>query len=113
MDLSTQDILAIMGGGDENFHGTELDPEKVAAFDQLKAHAAALARLFRTAWNASEPDERERHVMVYVDFPPQLNILNASVRTRISELYRLADAVSYSTGSCLRMVFFVVNIWKV
>ena len=51
--------------------------------------------------------------MVYVDFPPQLNIRNASVRTRISELYRLADAVSYSTGSCLRMVFFVVNIWKV
>lgn len=43
MELNAQDILAMMGGGDENFHGTELDPEKVATFDQLKAHAEALA----------------------------------------------------------------------
>jgi len=111
--MDIQDMVAAMAAKNEAFRGNELVPEKVEVYNKLKAHGAAIARVLRTPWHADDLALREQNTFVYVDFPLPVNILNDSIRSRISEMYRLADMVTLAdVGGRLRMTFTVTNVWR-
>ena len=113
MTMDIHDLVAAMAAKNEAFRGNELVPGKVEVYDTLKAHGAAIARVLRTPWHADDLGMREQNTFVYVDFPLPLSIINDSIRSRISEMYRLADMVTLAeVGSRLRMTFTVANVWR-
>ena len=113
MAMDIQDMVAAMLAKNEAFHGNEQVPEKVEVFNKLKAHGAAIGKALRTPWHADDLALREQNTFVYIDFPLPVNILNDSIRDRISEMYKLADMVTLADVGCrLRMTFTVTNVWK-
>lgn len=111
--MDIQDMVAAMAAKNEAFRGKEQVPEKAAVYDRLKEHGAAIARVLRAPWHADDLALRERNTFVYVDFPLPLNIINDSIRSRISEMYTLADMVTFAeVGGRLRMTFTVTNVWR-
>lgn len=113
MAMDIQDMVAATLAKDEAFHGNELVPAKVEVYNKLKEHGAAIAKVLRTPWHADDLEVRDRNTFVYVDFPLPVNILNDSIRNRISEMYKLADMVTLADVNCrLRMTFTVANVWK-
>ena len=111
--MDIQDMVAAMAAKNEAFRGIEQVPEKVAVYNRLKEHGAAIARALRTPWHADDLALREQNTFVYVDFPLPLNIINDSIRSRISEMYRLADMVTLAdVGGRLRMTFTAANVWR-
>ena len=113
MAMDIQDMVAAMVAKNEAFRGNELVPEKVEVYNKLKEHGAAIAKALRTPWHADDLNMREQNSFVYVDFPLPVNILNDSIRNRISEMYKLADMVTFADVNCrLRMTFTVTNVWK-
>lgn len=113
MAMDIQDMVAAMAAKNEAFRGNERVPEKVEVYTKIKEHAAAIAKALRTPWHADDLELREQNTFVYVDFPLPVNILNDSIRNRISEMYKLADMVTFADVNCrLRMTFTVTNVWK-
>lgn len=113
MAMDIQDMVAAMAAKNEAFRGNEKVPEKVEVYNKLKEHAAAISKVLRAPWHADDLGMREQNTFVYVDFPLPVNILNDSIRNRISEMYKLADMVTFADVNCrLRMTFTVANVWK-
>ena len=113
MAMDIQDMVAAMAAKNEAFRGNEQVPEKVEVYNKLKEHGAAIAKALRTPWHADDLELREQNTFVYVDFPLPVSILNDSIRNRISEMYKLADMVTFADVNCrLRMTFTVANVWK-
>lgn len=113
MAMDMQDMVAAMLAKNEAFRGNELVPEKAEVYNKLKAHGAAIGKALRTPWHADDLELREQNTFVYVDFPLPVNIINDSIRNRISEMYKLADMVTLADVGCrLRMTFTVTNVWK-
>lgn len=113
MATNIQDMVAAMLAKNEAFRGNEQVPEKVEVFNKLKEHGAAIGKALRTPWHADDLELREQNMFVYIDFPLPVNILNDSIRNRISEMYKLADMVTFADVGCrLRMTFTVANVWK-
>lgn len=113
MAMDIQDMVAAMAAKNEAFRGNELVPEKVEVYNEIKEHGAAIAKALRTPWHADDLELREQNTFVYVDFPLPVSILNDSIRNRISEMYKLADMVTFADVNCrLRMTFTVANVWK-
>ena len=113
MATNIQDMVAAMLAMNEAFRGNEQVPEKVEVFNKLKGHGAAIGKALRTPWYADDLELREQNTFVYIDFPLPVNILNDSIRNRISEMYKLADMVTFADVGCrLRMTFTVANVWK-
>lgn len=113
MAMDIQDMVAAMLARNEAFRGNEQVPEKVEVFNRLKTHSAAIGKALRTPWHADDLELREQNTFVYIDFPLPVNILNDSIRDRISEMYKLADMVTLAdVGERLRMTFTVTNVWK-
>ena len=52
MSMNIQDMAAVMAAKNEAFRGTEQVPEKVTIYNQLRAHAAAIAKTLRTPMHA-------------------------------------------------------------
>ena len=93
MSMNIQDMAAVMAAKNEAFRGTEQVPEKVTIYNQLRAHAAAIAKTLRTPMHADS--------------------LNDSIRNRLSELFRLADMVTFAEANGrIRISFSVANVWK-
>ena len=113
MTMVFQDMVAAMAAMNETFRGTEQISKKVEVFCKLKEHAAAISRVMRTPWHADDLELREQNASVCVDFPLPLNILNDSIRNRISGMFKLADMVTLAFVNCrLRMTFTAANVWK-
>ena len=113
MSMNIQDMAAVMAAKNEAFRGTEQVPEKVTIYNQLRAHAAAIAKTLRTPMHADSLELREQNTFVYIDFPLPVNILNDSIRGRIAEMVRLADMVTLAeVRGRLRMTFTVARVWK-
>ena len=108
MAMDIQDMVAAMQAKNEAFRGNEQVPEKVEVFNKLKEHGAAIGKALRTSWHADDLELREQNTFVSIDFPLPVNILNDSIRDRISEMYKLADMVTFADVGCrLRMTFTV------
>ena len=104
MSMNIQDMAAVMAAKNEAFRGTEQVPEKVTIYNQLRAHAAAIAKTLRTPMHAA---------LIYVEFSLPVSILNDSIRNRLSELFRLADMVTFAEANGrIRISFSVANVWK-
>lgn len=113
MAMDIQDMAAAMLAKNKAFRGNEQVSEKVAVFNKLKEHGAAIGKALRTPWHADDLELREQNTFVSIDFPLPVSILNDSIRDRISEMYKLADMVTFAdTGCRLRMTFTVANVWK-
>ena len=104
MATNIQDVVAAMLVKNEAFRGNEQVPEKVEVFNKLNEHGAAIGKALRTPWHADDLELREQNTFVYID---------DSIRNRISEMYKLADMVTFADVGCrLRMTFTVANVWK-
>ena len=56
---------------------------------------------------------REQNALIYVEFSLPVSILNDSIRNRLSELFRLADMVTFAEANGrIRISFSVANVWK-
>lgn len=111
MDIN--DMVAAMAKKNENFKANEKNPEKIAVYDEIHEHAAAVAKALRTPMHANSWTLKEQNASVSVDFPLPVSILNESIRRRISEMTKLSDMVTYADVNCrLRMTFIVTNVWK-
>ena len=111
MSMNIQDMAAVMAAKNEAFRGTEQVPEKVTIYNQLRAHAAAIAKTLRTPMHADSLELREQNALIYVEFSLPVSILNDSIRNRLSELFRLADMVTFAEANG-RISFSVANVWK-
>ncbi len=113
MSMNIQDMAAVMAAKNEAFCGTEQVPEKVTIYNQLRAHAAAIAKTLRTPMHADSLELREQNALIYVEFSLPVSILNDSIRNRLSELFRLADMVTFAEANGrIRISFSVANVWK-
>ena len=113
MEMNIGDMVAAMAARNEAFRGNEQVPEKVETYNKLKEHAAAIGKVLRAPWYADALELREQNASVCVDFPLPLNILNDSIRNRISGMFKLADMVTLAFVNCrLRMTFTAANVWK-
>lgn len=68
MSMNIQDMAAVMAAKNEAFRGTEQVPEKVTIYNQLCAHAAAIAKTLRTPMHADSLELREQNALIYVEF---------------------------------------------
>lgn len=110
---SAQRMAAVMAAKNEAFRGTEQVPEKVTIYNQFRAHAAAIAKTLRTPMHADSLELREQNALIYVEFSLPVSILNDSIRNRLSELFRLADMVTFAEANGrIRISFSVANVWK-
>ena len=95
MSMNIQDMAAVMAAKNEAFRGTEQVPEKV------------------TPMHADSLELREQNALIYVEFSLPVSILNDSIRNRLSELFRLADMVTFAEANGrIRISFSVANVWK-
>ena len=58
MEMNIGDMVAAMAARNEAFRGNEQVPEKVEAYNKLKEHAAAIARVLRAPWYADDLELR-------------------------------------------------------
>lgn len=63
--------------------------------------------------HADSLELREQNALIYVEFSLPVSILNDSIRNRLSELFRLADMVTFAEANGrIRISFSVANVWK-
>ena len=63
--------------------------------------------------HADSLELREQNALIYVELSLPVSILNDSIRNRLSELFRLADMVTFAEANGrIRISFSVANVWK-
>ena len=113
MEMNIGDMVAAMAARNEAFRGNEQVPEKVETYNKLKEHAAAIGKVLRAPWYVDDLELREQNALIYVEFSLPFSILNDSIRNRLSELFRLADMVTFAEANGrIRISFSVANVWK-
>ena len=113
MEMNIGDMVAAMAARNEAFRGNEQVPEKVETYNKLKEHAAAIGKVLRAPWYVDDLELREQNALIYVEFSLPVSILNDSIRNRLSELFRLADMVTFAEANGrIRISFSVANVWK-
>ena len=106
----------------ENFCGKTRSEEKYLCFKTLCDHAEAVAKAVRGDCKADNPDARKQNASVFLAIPSRASILNESIRNRLAEMHKLADAVCYGAnfyrdkedahGDVISLTFTVANLWQ-
>lgn len=119
--MTTNDMTAILATK-ENFCGKTRSEEKYLCFRTLCDHAEAVAKAVRGDFKADDPDARKQNASVFLDLPSRASILNESIRNRLAEMHKLADAVRYGAnfyrdkgdvhGDVVFLTFTVANLWQ-
>lgn len=119
--MTTNDMTAILAPK-ENFRGKTRSEEKYLCFRTLCDHAEAVAKAVRGDFTAGDPDARKQNACVFLDLPSRASILNESIRNRLAEMYKLADAVHFganfyrdrddTSGDVITLKFTVANLWQ-
>ena len=119
--MTTNDMTAILAPK-ENFRGETRSEEKYLCFRTLSNHAEAVAKAVRGDFEANDPDARKQNASVFLDLPSRACILNESIRNRLAEMHKIADAVRYganfyrgkddTSGDVITLKFTVANLWQ-
>ena len=119
--MTTNDMTAILAPK-ENFCGKTRSEEKYLSFRTLCDHAEAVAKAVRGDCKADDPGARKQNASVFLEFPSRATILNESIRARLAEMHKLADAVRYGgnfyrdkedvCGDVVFLTFTVANLWQ-
>jgi len=119
--MTTNDMTAILAPK-ENFCGKTRSDEKYLRFKALCDHAEAVAKAVRGDFEADDPDARKQNASVFLDLPSRATILNESIRARLAEMHKIADAVCYganfyrdkddTSGDVITLKFTVANLWQ-
>lgn len=119
--MTTNDMTAILAPK-ENFCGKTRSEEKYLCFRTLCDHAEAVAKAVRGDCTANNPAAREQNASVFLAIPCRVSILNESIRNRLAEMHKIADAVRYganfyrgkddTSGDVITMKFTVANLWQ-
>ena len=119
--MTTNDMTAILAPK-ENFCAKTRSEEKYLSFKTLCDHAEAVAKAVRGDCTADDPDARKQNASVFLAIPNRASILNESIRNRLAEMHKLADAVRYGAnfyrdrddtrGDVISLTFTVANVWQ-
>ena len=119
--MTSNDMTAILAPK-ENFCGKTRSEEKYLCFRTLCDHAEAVAKAVRGDCNVDNPDARKQNASVFLEIPSRAGILNESIRNRLAEMHKIADAVCYGANfyrgkddtsrDVITMTFTVANLWQ-
>lgn len=98
----------------DDFVGHELDEEKLARLNTMKAFCAAIKEEDETIQQPFFPfDNRSRHAGVQLIFPSVTFLESRKAISNLSALFAASDDVTITVdGETVAMTFSVRDIWK-